>query len=130
MWGRTERPSLTDTFEDPLVFDLEFGISLCFLAYLLPEGVVLARVGRDVGEDRHLVDVGIIFGVYALEFRMERSVAVAGKACESLVDLDVRIALAEVGVVIFAGHPARHGVGDLVGLGFESFTLNNTTEGF
>ena len=32
---------LLDPVEDPLVFDLEFGVALCLLAYDLPEGVVL-----------------------------------------------------------------------------------------
>ena len=88
LWGRTERP-----------------------------GLVLPRVGRDIGEDGHLVDVGVDFRVHAVELWVDGLVAGAGQAGESLVDLHKRIALVEVGVVILAGHPGRHGVGDLVGLG-------------
>jgi hypothetical protein len=50
-------------FEDLLVFDFEFGVVLSFFAYDLAEGVVLARVGRDIPENGHLVDVGLVFWI-------------------------------------------------------------------
>ena len=92
--------------------------------------VVIARVGRDVGEDCQLMDVGIVFGIDALQFRVKRSIAFAGQTSESLIDLDVEIADTEVRVVVVAGHPARHGVGDLVGLGSEAFVLDEAAERF
>ena len=92
--------------------------------------VVLPRVGRDIGEDRHLVDVGVVLGVHILQFRMEGLVAGAGQAGESLVDLDVGIADTEVGVVVVTRHPAWHFIGNLVGLGLESLALNETAQGF
>src|ERR1035437_8132259 len=41
-------PCLLDPGQDLLVLDLQFGISLCLLAYLLPEGVLLTWVGRHI----------------------------------------------------------------------------------
>jgi len=61
---------------------------------------------------------------------MERGIALAGQTGESLIDLDVGVTDAEVRVVVIAGHPARHGVGDFVGLGSEVFALNESAEGF
>ena len=50
---------LLDPVEDLLVFNFEFGISLCFFAYDLAIGVVLPGVGSYIGQNGHLVDVGI-----------------------------------------------------------------------
>jgi hypothetical protein len=55
---------------------------------------------------------------------MNGFVSSAGQTGKSLVDLDVRIADLEVGVVVISGQPAGRRVGDLVGLGSEVFTLN------
>ena len=41
--------------------------------------VVLSRIRRHIGEDGHLVDVGILLGVDVFEFRMERRIAGAGR---------------------------------------------------
>ena len=60
---------------------------------------------------------------------MQRGVAGAGQAGESLVDLYIWITLVEVGVVVFSGHPGGHGVPNFVGLGFESLTLDETAQG-
>ena len=91
-------------------------------------GVVLPGVGRDIGEDGHLVDVRVILGIYVLEFRMQGGVAGARQAGEALIDLHIRIADTEVGVIVIAGHPTRHLVGNLVGLGLEALALDETAE--
>ena len=70
------------------------------------------------------MDVGIVFGVDIFEFRVQRGIARAGQAGESLVHLYIWIALVEVGVVVFAGHPGRHGAADFVGLRLKSITLD------
>jgi hypothetical protein len=75
------------------------------------------------------VDVGIVFWIYSLEFWMYGFVTCARQTCVAVVDLDEGIADLEVGHVIVAGEPRRHGVGDFVGLGFESFTLNGKLAG-
>jgi len=49
---------LADAVDDLVEFDLEAGIVLGLRGYLLTEGVVFPRVGRDIGEDAQLVDVG------------------------------------------------------------------------
>ena len=54
----------------------------------------------------------------------------AGQARISIVDARVGIADTEVGHVVVAGQPRRHGVGDLVGLGLEGLSLNETAEWF
>ena len=66
----------------------QLGIALGLLGYSLPDVVVLPRVGRHVGQDGHLVDVGVVFWVDVLELRVERGIAGAGQAGKSLVDLD------------------------------------------
>ena len=63
---------------------------------------VLPGIRRDIGEDGHLVDVGIIFGVDVFQFRMERGISGAGHAGISFVDLGVVISFMEVGV---GSHP-------------------------
>jgi hypothetical protein len=113
-FGMTERPGLLDPGQDPLVLDLEFGIALGLFADLLPEDVVLPGVGRDIGQDGHLVDVGIVFWIYSLEFRMECFIAGAGQAGIAFGDLDEGISFMEVGVVIISGQLAGCGVGDLI----------------
>jgi len=50
----------------------------------------------------------------------------ARQARVALIHLGVGIALLEVDQVIFTGDPGWHGVLDLVGLWFESFTLDET----
>src|ERR1039458_3005448 len=65
-------PCLLDPVQYLLVLDLQFGIFLCLLAYLLPEGVVLPGVGSYIGQDGHLVDVWIVLWINVFEFRMER----------------------------------------------------------
>ncbi len=75
------------------------------------------------------MDVGVVLGVDAIELGMQSRVAGAGQPGKALVDLDEGIALFEVDVVVLAGHPGRHGVGDLVGLGLESFALDEATQG-
>jgi len=61
--------------QDLLVFDLELGIALGLLGDLEPVGVVLPGVGRDIGQDGHLVDVGAVFGVDAFELWVQSFVA-------------------------------------------------------
>jgi hypothetical protein len=56
---------LAHAIKDLLVFDLQFSVALCLLAYFQSIGVVLTRVGGNVGQDRHLVDVGIVFRIYS-----------------------------------------------------------------
>src|ERR1017187_4098677 len=113
-----------------LVLDLQFGISLCLLAYLLPEGVVFPGVGSHVGQDGHLVDVWIVLWVDVFEFWMKRLIAGAGETGIAFVDLDEGITVMEVGVVIVSWEPAGGGVGDLVGLGSEGLVLDKAAEGF
>jgi hypothetical protein len=74
------------------------------------------------------VDVGIILGVHALEFRVQSFVAGAGQAGVAFGNLEKWISFVEVGVVIISGQPGRCGVEDLVGLGSEQFVLNEATE--
>ena len=76
------------------------------------------------------MDIGVIFGVEALEFRVEGLVAGAGQAGVSVVDLDVGIPHLEVGHVVVAGEPGRHGIGDLICLGLEAGALDEAAEGF
>src|ERR1035438_4791781 len=121
-------PCLLDPGQDLLVLDLQFGISLCLLAYLLPEGVVFPGVGSYICQDGHLVDVWIVLWIYVLEFGMERRVAGAGQTGITIIDLDEGITVMEVGVVIVSWHPAGGGVADLVGLGSECLVLNKAAE--
>jgi hypothetical protein len=37
--------------------------------------VILAGVGSHVGQDGHLVDVGVVFGVYIFEFRVKSRIS-------------------------------------------------------
>ena len=76
------------------------------------------------------MDVGIIFRAHSLEFWMERFISSAGQAGIAVVDANVGITNLEVGHVVVAGQPRRHGVGDLVGLGLEAFSLNESAERF
>src|ERR1017187_7672948 len=99
-------PCLLYPGQDLLVLDLQFGISLCLLAYFLPEGVVFPGVGSHVGQDGHLVDVWIVLWIYVFEFWMERRIAGAGQAGIAIIDLDEGIAVMEVGVVIVSWKPA------------------------
>src|ERR1035437_1875919 len=79
-----------------------FGIALGLFAYLLPVGVVLPGVGSDIGQDGHLVNVGIVLGVDSFEFRMEGFVAGAGESGISFRHLEEGISFMEVGVVIIS----------------------------
>ena len=106
-----------DPIQDPLVLDLELGIALSFFAHFLPVGVVLPGVGSHIGQDGHLVDVGIVFGIDSFEFRMQGFIAGAGQAGIAFGDLDEGISFMEVGVVVISWQPAGCGVGDLIGLG-------------
>jgi hypothetical protein len=121
---------LAHSVEDLLVLDAQLGVVLALLADRLAEYVVLARVGRDIGQDGHLVDVRVVLGVDALEFRMDGGVAGAGQARESLIDLGVRISDTEVREIVVAGHPRRHGVGNFVGLWLELLALHETAQRF
>ena len=76
------------------------------------------------------MDVRIVLRVESLQLGMQRLVACARQAGIAIVDADVRITDLEVGHVIVAGKPRGHGVGDLVGLGFEALTLNETAQRF
>src|ERR1017187_7810316 len=123
-------PCLLDSVQDLLVLDLQFGISLCLLAYLLPEGVVFPGVGSYICQDGHLVDVWIVFWVDVFEFWMERRIAGAGQTGITIIDLDEGITIMEVGVVVVSWKPTGGGVADLVGLGSECFVLDKAAEGF
>ena len=87
---------------------------------------VLPGVGSHVGQDGHLVDVGIILGIHALEFGVQCFVACVGQAGIAFGDLDEGIAFVEVGVVVITGEPGGSVVRDLVGLWGEGFVLNKT----
>jgi hypothetical protein len=104
--------------------------SSVLLRDLLPVEVVLTGVGSDIGQYAQLVDVGIVFGVDSLEFGMKSFITGTGKAGIAVVDADIRVAYLEVGHVVVAGKPRRHVVGDLVGLWFEAFPLDETTQRF
>jgi len=123
-------PCLFDPVHDLLVFDLQLGIALGLLSYALPDVVVLAGVWSHIGQDGHLVDVGIVFRVDVFELRMECLVAGAGQAGKSLVDLYIWITNMEVGVVVISRELAGGCVGDFVGLGREALTLYKSSEGF
>jgi len=101
VWGRTERP-----------------------------GVVLLRIGSNVAQDAQLVDVRIIFRIESFQFWVKCFVAGARKTGVAVVDADVRITDLEVGHVIVAGKPRRHLIGNLVGLGLETRTLDETAQRF
>jgi len=92
--------------------------------------VVLPRIGSHIGQDAQLVDVRIVLRVESFQLRMKRLVAGARQTGIAVVDADVRIADLEVGHVVVAGKPRRHGVGDLVGLGLEALTLDETAQRF
>src|ERR1019366_4957815 len=123
-------PCLLDPVQYLLVLDLQFGISLCLLSYLLPESVVFPGVGSHVGQDGHLVDVWIVFWIDVFKLRMKRRIAGAGQTGITIIDLDEGITVVEVGVVIISWQPAGGGVGDLVGLGSERLVLDEAPEGF
>jgi hypothetical protein len=57
------------------------------------------------------VDVGIVFGIYSFEFRIEGFIAGAGQAGIAFGDLDEGISFMEVGVVVISWEPAGCGVG-------------------
>ena len=76
------------------------------------------------------MDIRVVFGVESFQFRVQGLVAGAGPAGVAVVDLDVGIADPEVGHVVVAGEPGRHGIGDLVGLGLEAFALDEAAQGF
>ena len=101
-----------------------------FGTHLLPEGVVFTGVGSHVGQDGQLVHVRIVFRINSLELGMDGFVAGAGQTGKALVDLYIRIAEMEVGVVVIARQPAGCVVGDGVGLGLEALALDEATEGF
>ncbi len=88
--------------QDLLVLDLEFGIALGLFADHLPIGVILARVRSDIGQDGHLVDVGIVLGVQSFEFRMQCFVAGAGQSGIAFTDLEEGISFMEVGVIVIS----------------------------
>ncbi len=91
-------------------------------------GLVLPGVGSDVGQDGHLVDVGVVFRIDALEFRVEGFVAGAGEASISFRDLGERISFVEVGVVVISWEPGGSVVGDLVGLWGEGLVLHKASK--
>jgi hypothetical protein len=64
--------------------------------------MVLPGVGSDIGQDGHLVDVGIVFWIYVFEFRVEGFIAGAGESGISFGDLDEGISFMEVGVVVIS----------------------------
>src|ERR1039458_4973348 len=123
-------PCLLDPVQDLLVLDLQFGISLCLLAYFLPEGVVFPGVGSYICQDGHLVDVWIVLWIYVFEFWMERRIAGAGQTGITIIDLDEGITVMEVGVVVISWQPAGGSVADFVGLGRECLVLDKAAEGF
>jgi hypothetical protein len=61
---------------------------------------------------------------------MESFIAGAGQPGIAFVDLDERIALMEVDVVVVSGQPTGGVIGYLVGLGREGFVLDKPSEGF
>ena len=93
---------LLHPLQDLLVLDFEFGIALCLFADLLPVGVIFPGIWSDIGQDGHLVDVGIVLGVDVFEFRMEGFVAGAGESSISFRHLEEGISFMEVGVVIIS----------------------------
>lgn len=82
-----------------------------------------------IGQDPQLVDVWVFFRINPFQLRMERLVACAGQASISVVDAHIGIADLEVGHVVVAGKPRRHGVGDFVGLRFPALALDETAQG-
>ncbi len=120
---------LANAIQDLVVFDLQLGVALCLLPDLLAERVVLAGIWSHIGQNGQLVNVGIVLWIDILQLCMDGFIAGTGQTSESLIDLDVGIAHSEVGVVIVARHPRGHGVGNLIRLWLESFTLNETTDG-
>ena len=64
------------------------------------------------------MDVGIVFGIYSFEFRMESFMAGAGESGIAFGDLDEGISCMEVGVVVITRKPGSCGVGYFVVRGF------------
>jgi hypothetical protein len=64
--------------------------------------VILAGVGSDIGQDGHLVDVGVVFGVYIFEFRVKSRISGSWQAGIALVHLGVRISFMKIHIVVFA----------------------------
>ena len=92
--------------------------------------VVLPGVGSHIGQDGHLVDVGIVFWIYVFQFRVEGFIPSSGESGITFWDLGKRITFMEVGVVVISGQPGWCVVADFVGLGSEEFILNEAAEGF
>ena len=90
------------------------------MSYFGADGVSRAgckgRVGSDIGQDGHLVDVGIILGVYVFQFRTQCLIADAGESGISFRHLEEGISFMEVGVVIISWQPVGSCAGDLIGL--------------
>ena len=84
-------PSLPHAVEDLLVLVAQFGRVFRLLADQLAEGVVLAGIGRDVGQDRQLIDIRVVFGVESLQLRVNGFVSGAGEASIAFIDLGVGI---------------------------------------
>ena len=59
----------------------------------------------DVGQDGRFVDVGVVFGVDVLQFRMQRRIAGAGESSITFWDLGKGISGMEVGVVVISWEP-------------------------
>jgi len=51
------------------------------------------------------VDIGVVFGAEVFQFRMECFISLSGEPGISFVDLDERISLMEVDVVVISGEP-------------------------
>jgi hypothetical protein len=59
--------------------------------------LILPAVRRYVAEDAQLVDVGVVLRIDSFQLRMQGGIAGARQTCVTLFDLDVRVALVEVG---------------------------------
>jgi hypothetical protein len=60
--------------DDLFIVGAQLGVAVGLLVDDGADPVVLTGVGSDVGQDAHLVDVGIVFWVEAFYFRMRGSV--------------------------------------------------------
>jgi hypothetical protein len=85
------RLGLAHLLGDAVVFGFEIGVLLGLVADDRRVALVFAGIGSYVGEDTELSDVGVVFGVDALQFGMESGVSGAGETGIAFIDLDVGV---------------------------------------
>jgi hypothetical protein len=78
---------LADLLHDLFVAGVQLVVAAGLLLDDGADPVVLTGVGRDVAQDAHLGDVGVVFRIDSFQLGMQSGVAGAGQAGIALVDL-------------------------------------------